>query len=300
MMRVEEDARVSLDDTFTTDGTPSPDHSNKGSEKGKSSTKKKRKKKKRKTQDSSESSPAPIVELLRGLFGTLFPLFGGASWESVGISWVFPDLLHLFWRLICLGVLLGLYLSLMQNGKLLPFSSDVYSISMFASTLLLLPQTGLLIVGPHEDDLDSAGVRWLWSFVTMALQMATTHALVMVVLYMRMVQRAEMVHITPAGLLCGELLIGCAIPRLSYAIGGAVGMGVYLIAVRMDKTNGVGPWLAQMMQKAGWRMHLAIVGVYLVSGMCIVALGRARASLATWIERRRDVQEDGAGAEVEW
>lgn len=301
MMRTEDDARVSLDDAFT-DGTPSPDNSKKGSDKGSdkgTSTSRKKGKKKKKSKGSTESPPGLFWVILRGLFGPLFPLFGGASWESVGTSWVFPDLLHLFWRLASFGVLLGLYLSLTQRGTLLPFSSDVYSFATLASALLLLPHTGLLVVGPHEDDLDASGIRWLWSLVTMALQMAVTHATFMVVLYVNVARGPSFVHITPAALLLSEVLIGCAIPRLSYAIMGAISMAIYLVAVRMNKVSGVGEWLVKMMRMGSWRVHAGIVGVYLLSGICIVAIGRVRARIAWWIERRGDRKET-IGPDIQW
>lgn len=294
MMRTEDDARVSLDDTFT-DGTPSPDNSKQGSARGGSPSKAKRKSK-----ASTKPPPVGLGALLRGVFGPLFPVVGSASWESAGTSWVFPDLLHLFWRLSSFGALLGLYFSLTQRELIHPFSKDVYSFALLASALLLLPPAALLLAGPHEDDLDAAGVRWLWSLVTGVLQAAATHATFMVGLYLIVVSKPSLVHITPAALLLGELAIGCAVPRLSYALGGAVAMAIYIGVARAAKTDGVGVWLPMMIIKRGGEMYAAVVAGYLLTGLGIVAVGRARARLAWWVETRRERDDDGVGPEIEW
>lgn len=294
MMRTEDDARVSLDDTFT-DGTPSPDNSKKGSDRVGSPSKAKRKSKR-----STKSPPAGLGALLRGAFGPLFPVVGSVSWESAGTSWVFPDLLHLFWRLLSFGVLLGLYFSLTQRGLIHSFSTDVYTFALLASALLLLPPAALLLAGPHEDDLDAAGVRWLWSLVTGVLQAAATHATFMVGIYLIVVPKPLVVHITPAALLLGELAIGCAVPRLSYTFGGAIAMAIYVAVARAGKTDGVGVWLPTMIIKRGGEMYAAVVAAYLLTGLGIVVVGRARAQLAWWVETRGERDDNGVGPEIEW
>lgn len=290
MMRTEDDARVSLDETFTS-GTPSPE---KTSEKSSET---------RRTEQAGidgkcgRHTRPPLLSLLYALFGPFQPAFGGETWEAACTSWLLPDLVHQVWRMAVFGVILGVYIALArrEDGSLLAFSTDVYAVALVTGALLLLPCGAVYIMGPHEDDLDAREVNWLWSVVVMELQQGITFVVFMSLCYFAVMGReGNFIHMVPTVLLVAELGVCNARMRLSYALMGGLCGVLYMAVVRWGG-GGTGPWFGATLVGGGGMRMVGMAILYLMCGLMVLMVGRLRMRVAEWRERKREVDGEAGG-----
>lgn len=285
MMRTEDEARVSLDETFTS-STPSPEKTSEKSCETRPNE--------QSIADGKHGKPArpPLISLLHALFGPFQPAFGGEQWETACTSWLLPDLVHQLWRVTVFATILGVYIALarQRDGSLQAFSTDVYTIGLVTAALLLVPHGAVCLMGPHEDDLDARGMRWLWSVVVVGLQQGVTFVVFMCVCYFVIMGReGNAVHMVPMVMLGLELGICNARMRVSYAVTGSLCGGIYIGVVRLGG-GGVGPWFgASLVGKRGVKV-LGMALLYTMSALTVVMFGRMRMRVAEWMEKRREMR----------
>lgn len=86
------------------------------------------------------------------------------SWETVGTSWILPDIVHIIWRSSLLMVTLTLFAVGLQMHPMMIviFSKDAYIISVSTSLVLLVPCI-VALVWNDDDVLDIGVIRWVWA-----------------------------------------------------------------------------------------------------------------------------------------
>lgn len=274
MMRTEDDARVSLEDTFNSE-TDSPETSGKGSAKDGNS--------------GVPGSPSK-QKASRAASGQwqrkLGPWVGGETWEETGTSWVLSDICLILWRVATFGAMLGVFIAKQQSGEVVMFSRDCYVGSLFASGLLLTPCAMLLFHGPHFDDLDSREVRWLWSIVAASLQIVFSMVLFVTAGYSLLTGRkGNGVHYLLVILLGLEYVAGCISPKLGYAAMSWALMVIQMFAAGEGLRGGLGPWANVWLARGGGRRYLAAVLAQGGVAVLVFGVGKIRTAVAERLER---------------
>lgn len=309
-METEEESRVSLDDEFS-DNSSVPDSLSDSSD-AKSATVKKARARERiaKRREGEKRAIQKLRAGKKSLFAKLFgfrrPLVGGETWESVGTSWFLPDMAHTVWRMVSFCVIIGVYtyLALVQSLSFQYYTTDVLLCVLVSVSVLLLPNIAIHIAGPHEDELDGEGIRWVWTMVTVIYQITVTNVLFISLAYWIFFDLSRsassqggalapslqrILHVSCLLTMGGELVIGCIELRAAYALTGLMTLIVYLWAVVGGHHKDTGKWLYSYLQQSSasdsLNAHLSVVILYICCALLVMAIGRIRKGCEAWLEK---------------
>lgn len=209
MMRTEDDARLSLDDTFTSE-SPSPE---KVSEKS----------------DPPNKSFLSPVRLIKDLLNPWHPFRPPATWESVSTSWMIPDSIYYLFRLCSVTTCLSLLVLLWIRRHLDILGYLPFILASLAGLLLVIPIVLLVIVGPLQDCLDSAPLPYLWSFIAFLHTLITPFiALVLSMYVIALRSMLSVLHLLPFILFIADCLVNRIQPRPLSLLFSSVVFGIYV------------------------------------------------------------------------
>jgi hypothetical protein len=305
MMEPEEEARVSLDEDMS-DGSRSSGTVARGGD-VKSAGRRARHQHHTRDERRADAKRKRRRKPVWGrLFGLRHPLVGGETWESVATSWLLPDPVYTAWRCTSVLMVIAVYATLAVTRSLSfqYYTTDVFLCVLVSSSLLLLPNLAILIAGPHEDELDTHRLRWVWTLIAAFYQITVTNVVFIAMAYWVFFDVSgtannggldtlsqALLHASALLSTGGELALGCIELRAAYAAAGAAALGLYLTAVVGGHHAATGQWLWKFLQRDTLgkvvSAHLAVGVIYLLAIALVLAAERGRRTLARCVERSR-------------
>lgn len=306
MMATEDEARVSLDGTGSDFVSTSETSSTADAGKTKAERRARRAARARAERREDAKRKRRRKSIWRRLFGLRHPLVGGESWESVGTSWVVPDGGWLAWRFASFAVVVAAYayLAVTRSLSFEYYTTDVFLCELVSSSLFLLPTMATVAAGPHEDELDKAHLRWVWTLVAFVFQTTVTNVVFLAMCYWIFfdapsaaagggldIRSQALLHGTALFATGGELLLGCVEMRAAYAAAGGAALAMYLVAVGGGHHAATGQWLYGFLQagtpSGALSAHLAVGVIYALAVALVLAAERGRRAVARCVERGR-------------
>lgn len=126
-------------------------------------------------------------------------------WESLSSSWIIPDCLVLMWRMMGLGILIGL---------LIDQKSGIYVIGAIGMGILTCCSLCFML----GEWVESRWMRWIWRLSTVVYQWCVTYSVMNVTL------TEGGGEVVVATLLGWELMCGMVEIRMVYGVVGVVGV----------------------------------------------------------------------------
>lgn len=319
-MRTEDEARVSLEEEFSNDGTCGELSDQGGVDTGSDVMaavnrirQRDRDAKAKAQQRKRWKGDRKPLSFIRRVFGIKYPLLGGETWEMVGTSWILSDFCHTFWRCFLFIAVVSVYCYLAVKRELVfrYMTTEVFLGVLITSSMLLVPNISLCLAGPYEDELDAPGLRWVWTFITMTYQVTLTNVVFVSTTYWVLPNISgeqggaldstaqTLLHAVSLIGMGGELIFGCIELRATYALVGYICLVVYLAAVVHVHHHATGQWLYLFLSRESVRgavgAHAAVLCVYSAAVIVVFLAERARREVANWMEGKRRGWTDEAG-----